>query len=50
VFRVIAGKLLGFPVSHQGIEANLGKIKMIVAMQLPPISKMCRSSRDALLR
>jgi hypothetical protein len=50
VFRVLAGKLLGFPVSHQGIEANLGKIKMIVAMRLPPISKMCRSSRDALLR
>jgi hypothetical protein len=29
------GKLLGFQVSHQGIEPNPEKIKMIEAMRLP---------------
>jgi hypothetical protein len=35
VFGVSAGKLLGFLVSHQGIEANLEKIKAIEAMRPP---------------
>ena len=33
VFCVSAGKLLGFLVSHRGIEANLEKIKAIEAMR-----------------
>jgi hypothetical protein len=33
VFGVSAGKLLGFLVSHRGIEANLEKIKAIDAMR-----------------
>jgi hypothetical protein len=33
VFRVSAGKLLGFLVSHQGIEANPEKIKVIEVMR-----------------
>jgi hypothetical protein len=36
VFRVFAGKLLGFLVSHRGIEANAEKIKAIEEMQ-PPV-------------
>jgi ribonuclease HI len=36
VFGVSAGKLLGFLVSHRGIEANPEKIKAIEAMR-PPI-------------
>jgi hypothetical protein len=35
VFRVSAGKLLGFLVSHQGIEANPEKIKAIEEMRPP---------------
>jgi hypothetical protein len=35
VFRVSAGKLLGFLVSHRGIEANLEKIKAIEEMRPP---------------
>jgi hypothetical protein len=35
VFGVSAGKLLGFLVSHRGIEANLEKIKAIEAMRPP---------------
>jgi hypothetical protein len=35
VFGVFAGKLLGFLVSHRGIEANLEKIKTIEAMRPP---------------
>jgi hypothetical protein len=35
VFGVSAGKLLGFLVSHRGIEANLEKIKVIEAMRPP---------------
>ena len=35
VFGVSAGKLLGFLVSHQGIEANPEKIKAIEAMRPP---------------
>ena len=35
VFGVPSGKLLGFLVSHLGIEANPNKIKAIEAMQPP---------------
>jgi hypothetical protein len=35
VFGVSAGKLLGFLVSHRGIEANPEKIKTIEAMRPP---------------
>jgi hypothetical protein len=35
VFGVSAGKLLGFLVSHRGIEANLDKIQAIEAMRPP---------------
>jgi ribonuclease HI len=39
VFGVSAGKLLGFLVSHRGIEANLEKIKAIEAMRPPTCIK-----------
>jgi hypothetical protein len=35
IFGVSAGKLLGFLVSHRGIEANLEKIKAIETMRPP---------------
>jgi hypothetical protein len=35
VFGVPAGKLLGFIVSHRGIEANPKKIKAIMRMEAP---------------
>jgi hypothetical protein len=35
VFEVPAGKLLGFIVSHRGIEANLKKIGAIMRMEAP---------------
>ena len=35
IFGVSAGKLLGFLVSHRGIEANPAKIKAIKAMRPP---------------
>jgi hypothetical protein len=35
VFRVPAGKLLGFIVSHRGIEANPEKIEAIMRMEAP---------------
>ena len=35
IFGVSAGKLLGFLVSHRGIEANPAKIKAIEAMRPP---------------
>ena len=35
IFGVPSGKLLGFLVSHRGIEANPDKIKAIEAMQPP---------------
>jgi hypothetical protein len=35
VFGVTAGKLLGFLVSYQGIEANPKKIKLIEVMRPP---------------
>jgi hypothetical protein len=39
VFGVTTGKLLGFLVSHQGIEANLEKINMIEVMHPPAYIK-----------
>ena len=35
VFGVPSGKLLGFLISHRGIEANLDKIKVIERMEAP---------------
>ena len=35
IFGISAGKLLGFLVSHRGIEANPAKIKAIEAMRPP---------------
>ena len=35
IFGVSAGKLLGFLVSHRGIEANPAKIKAIEVMRPP---------------
>jgi hypothetical protein len=39
VFRVPAGKLLGFIVSHRGIEANPEKIEAIMRMEAPRSQK-----------
>jgi hypothetical protein len=39
VFGVPAGKLLGFIVSHQGIEANPEKIEAIMRMEVPRSQK-----------
>ena len=39
VFGVPSGKLLGFLVSHKGIEANPEKVKAVEAMSLPKTLK-----------
>ena len=39
VFGVPSGKLLGFLVSHRGIEANLEKVKAIEDMNPPQTLK-----------
>jgi hypothetical protein len=39
VFGVPVGKLLGFIVSHRGIEANLEKIEAIMRMEAPRSQK-----------
>ena len=39
VFGVPFGKLLGFIISHRGIEANLEKINAIMAMDAPKTIK-----------
>ena len=39
VFGVTSGKLLGFIVSHRGIEVNPEKINAIMAMQAPTTVK-----------
>jgi hypothetical protein len=39
VFGVPTGKLLGFIVSHQGIEANPEKIEAIMRMEAPRSQK-----------
>jgi hypothetical protein len=38
-FEVSAGKLLGFIVSHRGIEANPEKIEAIMRMEPPRSQK-----------
>jgi hypothetical protein len=35
VFRVVAGKFLGFIVSYQGIEANPAKIQALARLEVP---------------
>ena len=35
IFGVLSGKVLGFMVSHRGIEANPEKIKAILNMKPP---------------
>jgi hypothetical protein len=47
VFGVPAGKLLGFIVSHRGIEANPEKIESIMRMEAPWSQKRCRGLLDA---
>ena len=53
VFRVPSGKLLGFLLSHRGIEANLEKVKAIDDMNPPQTLKemqklaSCVTSLDA---
>jgi hypothetical protein len=47
VFKVSAGKLLGFIISHRGIEANLEKIKTIMRMEAPRSQKRCKGLPDA---
>jgi hypothetical protein len=39
VFGVLSGKLLGFIISHRGIEANLEKISAITNMKAPTCIK-----------
>jgi hypothetical protein len=39
VFGVLAGQLLGFIVSHRGIEANPEKIEAIMRMEAPRSQK-----------
>jgi hypothetical protein len=43
IFRVPSGKLLGFTISNQGIEANPVKITAITNMEASAQSRMCRS-------
>jgi hypothetical protein len=43
IFGVPSGKLLGFIISHRGIEANPEKISAITNMNLPLASRMYRS-------
>jgi hypothetical protein len=45
IFGVPSGKLLGFIISHCGIEANPKKISAITNMKAPCASNMCRSYR-----
>jgi hypothetical protein len=47
VFGVPAGKLLGFIISHQGIEAKPEKIEAIMRMEAPRSHKKCRGLLDA---
>jgi hypothetical protein len=49
VFGVSAGKLLGFLVSHWGIEANPDKIRAIEAMG-PPCTSQGRAETDGVSR
>jgi hypothetical protein len=47
VFGVLEGKLLGFIISNQGIEANPEKIEAIMRMEAPRSQKKGRGSLDA---
>jgi hypothetical protein len=47
VFGVPVGKLLGFIVSHRGIEANLEKIEAIMRMEALRLQKKCKGLLDA---
>jgi hypothetical protein len=47
VFRVPAGKLLGFIISHRGIKANPEKIKVIMRMEAPRSQQRCKGLLDA---
>ena len=47
IFGVSGGKLLGFLVSHRGIEANPDKIRAIESMRPPLVLRTCRGSRAA---
>ena len=42
MFGFLSGKLLGFFVSHRGVEANPDKIKAIEKIQAPRIVKDVR--------
>jgi hypothetical protein len=44
VFRVPARKLLGFIISHRGIEANPKKVEAILRMEPPWSQQKCKSS------
>ena len=43
VFAITSGKLLGFMVSQQGIEANPDKVKAIIEVKSPKIVKEVQS-------
>ena len=43
MFRVTAGKLLGFMVSHRGIEVNLEKVWAIIELEPPTTEKEVQS-------
>jgi hypothetical protein len=47
VFGVPVGKLLGFIVSHRGIEANPEKIEAIMRMEAPRSHKRYKGLLDA---
>ena len=48
VFGIFAGKLLGFLVSYQGIEANPEKIRAIEAMRPPARVKVIQKLTGSL--
>jgi len=48
VFGVPSGKLLGFIVSHRGIEANSNKIKAIIDMDAQAIIKDVQKLTDCM--
>jgi hypothetical protein len=47
VFGVPDRKLLGFIISHRGIQANLEKIEAIMRMEPPRSQKRCKDLRGA---
>jgi hypothetical protein len=46
-FGIPSGKLLGFLVSHRGIEVNPTKSRLSKKCVLHAISRKCNASRDA---